>query len=124
MPENLEIPKKMEVCVLDEGRDFCYDSIAERFTFIVVLAEDRGRLDDLLKMLDNIGVEEKILTKCNGSSLHWDGAGIGAATLCEIDPYDAESYVNEILETEDSLKKWLFSPDSDAFGEDDNNFDY
>ena len=120
LPKNLEIPKRLEVCMIDEGRNFYYNSIEEKFTFIVVLAKQANRLDDLLKMLTEIGVEEKILMKCTGSSLLWSGCGIEANTLCEIDSYDTFDYVNEILESTDSLKKWLFSPDSYAFGEDNN----
>ena len=75
-------------------------------------------------MLTEIGVKEKILTKCDGSSLVWSGCGIGANSLCEIDAGDTVDYVNEILESTDSLKKWLFSPDSYASGEDDNYITY
>lgn len=120
LPKHLKIPERLEVCMIDEGRDFYYNSIEEKFTFIVVLAEQAHRLDDLLKMLTEIGVKEKILTKCDGSSLLWNGCGIGANSLCEIDTGDTVDYVNEILESTDSLKKWLFSPDSYASGEDDN----
>lgn len=120
MASNLQIPKRLEVCSLDEGRNFYYSGVEEKFTFIVVLAEEANRLDDLLEMLDKIGVKEKILSKCTGSSMLWSGAGIGGNTLCEIDPWDRDEYVDEILESTDSLKKWLFSTDSYAEGEDDN----
>ena len=121
MPENFEIPKKLTVCPIDEGRNFEYSSTEEKFTFIVCIADRVDKLDRLLSMLDEIGVKEKVLTVCNGKYLDWySSAGLGVNSIGEIDPYDCEDYVDEILESTESLKLWLFSPDSSAYGEDDN----
>lgn len=124
IPKNFEVPKKLTVCPIDEGRTFEYSGTEEKFTFIVCIADRVGELDKLLSILDEIGVKEKILTVCNGKSLSWyNSAGLGVNGIYELDTTDCQEYVDEILESSETLKQWLFSPESYAYGEDDNYFD-
>lgn len=124
LPENTIIPDRLEVCELELGRDFAYDTVQKRYTIAIIMAYNAGRLDDLLSMLNKIGVREKILCKATGSSLWLSGAGIEAQSPAEIGTEDCKEYIEEILESEDSLKRWLFSPDSELSGQDDNDIYY
>lgn len=125
LPNDFEVPKRLEVCDLEVGRDFCYNTVQERYTIAVLMAYSEGRetFEKLIRMLDKIGVKEKILAKCTGADVFWSGVGIELGNAGEASE-GADYYMDEILESEDSLKRWLFALDSELSGEDDNNFDY
>lgn len=120
VPDSFVIPSRLEVCYIEQGRYFEIRTVQERYTAAVVMARRAKRLNDLLEMLDSIGVKEKILCKVDGTRL-WDGYGIEAQSMYELDLSDCEEYIEEILESEDSLKRWLFSRDSKLSGVDDND---
>lgn len=121
--EDYEIPKRLEVTRLQQtGRNFLYEGIEERFTVLISLADTCNRLDEVLKALFNIGIEEVILEKAdNSTSLSSFSMTYGMTTyLEEIEKSDCEYYLNEIMESEQSLKQWIFDPGSYLYGEDDN----
>ena len=123
LPEDLKIPKRLEVCELELGRNFDYNTVEQRFTVAVMFAyyDSKQTLEKLLKMLNNIGVQEFILAKCKGYSLLFNGAGIEIGNISEASD-DADIYIKEIMKSEDTLKKWIFSNDSYLYGEDDNEW--
>lgn len=119
LPDDLVIPNKLEVCYMEKGRNFDYSTVQTRYTAAVLMAHSRGRLTELIEKLHAIGIKEKVLSIANTDS-QYDGYGIEMDSLGEIDPDAEEQYLDEILESEDSLKCWLFSSNSSLSGEDDN----
>ena len=113
-----EVPKRLEPVYLEEGRNFSYDTVEEKYTALIVMADRCNKLIDALKMLKSIGVEECILSKYSGEYSAWGIPGIGGPGCGEID--SPEEYVMEIIESEDALKRYLFDAESSLWGEDNN----
>ncbi len=134
--KNVKIPEKLRVNIRNYEFGWEYDkylSTDEKFAYLVMgivsgwddnFIEDSKRLDKLLKMLKNIGV----------NSIHIEGLDIvcygDSGTY--YDPYDGyvdhasemEEMVEVLLENEEMLKRYLFSNDSFILTGNDNEDGY
>lgn len=113
--ENQEynIPEVLEVCDIEDGRDFEYSSVEEKFTILVVMADSVNRLEEVLKLLNKIGVKKLILSTWKAGRYN-EGVGIGFSSSYAMDCPDY--YVSEIIKSEETLKDYLFNKFSNITG--------
>lgn len=116
-----QIPKKMMICDLEGGRTFEYSTVDERFSILA----SRLEIDEffyLCHKLYQFGVEEIVLPNKKTFPYADDFYDFSISNW-DIDPewYDE---MHSYLKNDDLLKRWLFSPDSEISGEDNNVWDW
>lgn len=115
--DGLVVPERLSYVELEMGRTFEHKGYNERFTVLLSLC---GSADDVFKLCYKcyqFGVKEIVLPNpdnytCYGNS---DYIHVSAG---EID--DSEYELRECLKDDELLKGWLFNPDSEVSGQDDN----
>ena len=117
------IPNKLEVCRLEDTvHYFCYDTTEEKFTILIILAEGLNRTDEVFKALFKIGIQQLILEKADWVSDNIDIRYGISKYIPEIDTYKYEEIYNKIMESTETLMSWLFDPESEISGYDNNDY--
>lgn len=115
--ESYYIPETVTLLDLYGGRDFEYSDVDSRFTILASMCE----LDEFLFLcykLYEFGVKNIILPKPKEFSEPWGRSiSIGNWEVNESERKD----IKDTLENDEDLKAWLFNPESEITGE-DNNF--
>lgn len=115
--DSLQIPEKLSYVELEMGRNFEHKGFDERFTVLLSLCNSADDVFKLCYKCYKFGVKEIVLPNPN-NYYDWGGRENIYVSAGEID--DSEEMLRECFEDEDLLKGWLFNPDSEVSGEDDN----
>lgn len=101
------VPKELKTGYVSVGRYFSAESPEEKLTVLLRVADNNGDLNICLETLFKLGIENIILN--SNYTDYWAGSEIN-------DPEELLSIIQDPQE----IKNWLFSPESEISGEDDN----
>ena len=79
-------------------------------------------LDEVLKALFNIGIQQVVLEKADHILDEIDFRYGISEYIPEIDTYKYESIYDKIMESTENLISWLFGPESEISGYDNNDY--
>lgn len=103
------VPEELSTTSLEVGRNFCHDTIEARLTILMLLAMWHDRSWELFYRLQRIGVKV----------IHMDINDMENGGTGEINNVDE---ILNVLESDEALKGWLFSSESEISGSDDNDY--
>lgn len=115
--DDLIIPEKLSYVELETGRYFEHKGCDARFTVLLSLCNSADDVFKLCYKCYKFGVKEIVLPNPS-NYICWGNENNIYVSAGEID--DSESELRECFEDDELLKGWLFNPNSEVSGEDDN----
>lgn len=110
------IPEKISIIPLYGGRDFCYSDIDSKFTILASCCLEISEFLYLCYKMYEFGVKEIILPKPETFTAYNDRIDIGNWEIS----VENRNEIANVLKDDILLKNWLFNPESEISGEDDN----
>lgn len=113
--DNYSIPETLHIYDLCDGRDFEYRDPDSRFSVLASLCDRTSNFLYLCYKVQEFGVKNIVFN----SVTPYSGSTEMNIGNWEID-YEERQEILSYLQDDELLKAWLFSPDSEISGEDDN----
>ena len=117
--EDYIIPEILEAVDCGAGRDFNHETVNEKFTCLLKACSTSEEVFGLCYKLYEIGVKEIILPRPNSYDPPYKD---GTLYISTGEIYDSCDELMEIARDKEKLKAWLFNPESEIYGLDDNQF--